>query len=137
MSDFATPAMLYTALVTMLTVVLFFYTGVLVGRMRGKHAIKAPAMTGHPEFERAVRVQMNTLENAVAFIPALWVSAIWFGGYIPAAAGVVWLVGRILYMFGYMSAPEKRSTGFLIQSLGLVALIILGFWGVFRTFLMV
>ena len=135
MSGIATPDMLYTAAVTILAVLLFFFMAMNVGRMRGKHGIKAPAMTGHDEFERAVRVQMNTIEGAIAFLPALWVAAIWFGGWIPPVVGFVWVMGRVIYMLGYMAAPEKRSTGFMIQGLALIALIILAIWGIVQTFM--
>lgn len=125
--------MLLSALVTLLTIVLFFYMGFRVGQMRGKHNIKAPAMTGNDEFERAVRVHMNSMEGAIVFLPALWVATIWFGGYIPAITGAVWIIGRVVYMQGYMAAPEKRSTGFGIQALALLVLLVLGFWGVIQT----
>ena len=127
-----TPGLTYTAAVTILAALLFFYMGIAVARMRGKHGVKAPAMMGHPEFERALRVQMNTLEGAMMFVPALWVAAIWFGGWIPAAAGLVWVIGRVVYMQGYMAAPEKREAGFLIQSLAVIALILLSAWGIGR-----
>lgn len=129
------PDMLYTAAVTILSVLLFICTGIQVGRMRGKHGIKAPAMTGHPEFERAVRVQMNTMEGAIGFLPALWVAAIWFGGWIPPLLGFVWVTGRVIYMIGYMAAPEKREIGFQIQAFALIALVLLGIWGVARGFM--
>jgi hypothetical protein len=135
MTGLASTGMLYTAAVTILTVVLFIWMGAQVGRMRGKHGIKAPSMTGHEEFERAVRVHMNTLEGAMAFLPALWVAEIWFGGWIPPVAGFVWVIGRAIYMLGYMAAPEKRETGFLIQALALVALVIMAGWGVVATLL--
>ena len=134
MNGLASADMLYTAIVTMLTVLLFFWMGMQVGRMRAKHGIKAPAMTGHDEFERAVRVHMNTMEGAMAFLPALWVAEIWFGGWIPPVAGFVWVVGRVIYMLGYMAAPEKRETGFLIQAIALVVLIILAVWGIVASF---
>jgi len=137
MAGLAVPGMLYTAAVTVLTVLLFFYMGLNVGRMRAKHGIKAPAMTGHDEFERAVRVHMNTLEGAMAFLPVLWIAAIYFGGWIPALAGFVWVMGRVIYMVGYMAAPEKRETGFTIQALALVVLIVLAIWGIVRTFMMI
>ena len=137
MAGLAVPGMLYSAAVTVLTVLLFFYMGLNVGRMRAKHGIKAPAMTGHDEFERAVRVHMNTLEGAMAFLPVLWIAAIYFGGWIPALAGFVWVMGRVIYMVGYMAAPEKRETGFTIQALALVVLIVLAIWGIVRTFMMI
>ena len=130
MGGLASPDMLYTAVVTILMVLLFFWMGMNVGRMRGKHGIKAPAMTGHEEFERAVRVHMNTMEGAIAFLPSLWIAEIWFGGWIPPVAGFVWVVGRVIYMLGYMAAPEKRETGFIIQAIALVVLIVLAIWGV-------
>ena len=137
MAGLATPGMLYSAVVTVLTVLLFFYMGMQVGRMRAKHGIKAPAMTGHEQFERAVRVHMNTLEGAMAFLPALWIATIYFGGWIPALAGFVWVMGRVIYMIGYMAAPEKRETGFTIQFLALAVLIVLAVWGIVATFMMI
>lgn len=130
MGGIASPDMLYTAIVTMLMVLLFFWMGLNVGRMRAKHGIKAPAMVGHDEFERVVRVHMNTMEGAIAFLPSLWIAEIWFGGWIPPVAGFVWVVGRVIYMLGYMAAPEKRETGFMIQAVALVVLIVLAIWGV-------
>ena len=137
MAGLATPGMLYSAIVTVLAVLLFFYMGMNVGRMRTKHGVKAPAMTGHDQFERAVRVQMNTIEGAIAFLPSLWIAAIYFGGWIPPLAGFVWVMGRVIYMIGYMAAPEKRETGFTIQALALVVLIILAVWGIVNTFMMI
>ena len=63
------------ALVTLLTVLLQFGTMYAVGKARGKYGIAAPAVAGHPAFERAYRVQMNTLENTVMFLPVLWLAA--------------------------------------------------------------
>lgn len=130
MAGLASADMLYTAVVTILTVLLFFWMGLQVGRMRVRHGIKAPAMTGHEEFERAVRVHMNTMEGAIAFLPALWVAEIWFGGWVPPVVGFVWVMGRVIYMLGYMAAPEKRETGFIIQAIALVVLILLAIWGI-------
>ena len=127
-----TPGLAYTAAVTILAALLFFYMGINVARMRTKHGVKAPAMTGHPEFERALRVQMNTVEGALMFLPALWIAALWFSGWIPAAAGLIWVIGRVVYMQGYMAAPEKREAGFFIQSLAVIALILLSAWGIGR-----
>ena len=64
-----------TSLITLLICILMLVTGFNVGRARGRYGIKAPAVTGHEMFERAYRIQMNTLENAALLLPALWVSA--------------------------------------------------------------
>ncbi|CAA9892398.1 MAPEG family protein [Candidatus Methylobacter favarea] len=58
-------------IVTILAVLQFFLFGILVGRARRQHRVKAPATSGHELFERAFRVHMNTLEQLVGFLPAL------------------------------------------------------------------
>jgi glutathione S-transferase len=74
-------------------------------------------MTGHPDFERAIRVQMNTLEWLVIFLPAMWLCAAYVSPYLAAILGLVWIVGRYLYMRAYMKEPKSRSVGFAIQAL--------------------
>ena len=104
-----------TALVTCLAVLFYFLTSVQVAKARGTFGIKAPAISGNPDFERVFRVQMNTLEWMPIFLPALWLFAIYISDAIAAALGVVWIVGRILYLTGYSKAANKRGTGFGIQ----------------------
>jgi uncharacterized membrane protein YecN with MAPEG domain len=106
------------ALVAVVTVLsLFFYLGtvLMVGQARGKHGIAAPAMVGHPAFERAVRVQANTLEGLAMYLPALWLFAVYVSPRFAAGLGVIWIVGRVLYAAGYAREPAARSTGFLVQ----------------------
>jgi glutathione S-transferase len=105
-----------TALVTCLAVLVYFLISFRVGQARGTYGVKAPAVTGHPEFERIFRVQMNTLEWMPVFLPALWLFAIYVSDAIAAALGVVWIAGRILYMTGYTEAANKRGKGFAIQA---------------------
>jgi glutathione S-transferase len=106
-----------TAIVTCLAILFYFFTGVMVGKARGTFGVKAPAVTGHPEFERMFRVQMNTLEWMPIFLPSLWLFAIYISDPIAAGIGLVWIVGRILYLTGYAQAAEKRGMGFGIQAL--------------------
>jgi len=120
----------YIALITLFAVVLMIVTAMLVGRARGKYDIKAPATTGHPSFERAYRVQANTLESAVAFLPALWVAGSYSSSKIAAALGVAWLLGRVLYITGYLKAAEKRGLGFIISFVALLGLLGFGAWGI-------
>lgn len=131
----ASPAILATALVTILVTVLYFATGVIVGRMRYKHKIAAPACSGHPEFDRAFRVQMNTLEHLPILIPLLWLTALYFSPFplIAPILGVVWIIGRILFIRGYLAAAEKRGTGFGICALAELWLLLLALTGVGMT----
>ena len=114
-----------TALVTCLALLAYFLMSFQVGKARQTYGIKAPAVSGNPDFERIYRVQMNTLEWMPVFLPALWLFAIYVGDAIAAALGVVWIIGRVLYMVGYAKAANKRGPGFAIQG-GAAAILWLG-----------
>jgi glutathione S-transferase len=108
-----------------------------VGRMRSKHDVHAPAVSGPPEFERAFRVQMNTLEQVVLFLPVLWLATVYpvVSGYLAPGLGFVWLVGRVLYSSGYMADAAKRSRGFLIAGVALLGLLVLSIVGIVHAWL--
>lgn len=112
----------YTALVALLSCLFLFVTGINVARVRVKTGLKAPATTGHPEFERAYRVQVNTLEWMPIMLPALWLFALYVSDVWAASLGLVWIAGRIWYMLGYLQAAEKRGNGFAVQALATVVL---------------
>jgi len=106
----------YTALVTLLALVVYFLLGLNVARARVRYGIKAPAISGHPDFERVFRVQMNTLEWMPIFLPALWLAAMYSSDAVAAVLGLVWIAGRLLYTIGYTQAAERRETGFFVQA---------------------
>ena len=107
-----------TALVSLVALLVYFYMGLRVGQARAKYKIEAPAVTGNPDFERAYRIQMNTLEWLPIFLVSLWAFAVfWDRDLIAAAIGAVWIIGRILYLTGYSRAAEARGRGFGIQAL--------------------
>ena len=112
----------FTALVTCLSIALYFFTSLRVSKARAAFGIKPPAISGDPGFERVFRVQMNTLEWMPIFLPSIWLFAIYISDPIAALIGLVWIVGRILYMTGYSQAPEKRRRGFGIQATAAVVL---------------
>src|SRR5437016_7476395 len=112
----------FTALVTLLAVLVYFYSSILVSRARGKFGVKLPAVSGNPDFERVFRAQMNTLEWLPIFLPSLWLFAIYISDPIAAVLGSVWSVGRVLYILGYAQAVHRRGPGFLIQALATIAL---------------
>jgi glutathione S-transferase len=114
----------WTALVSILAVLVYFWMSLQVGKARGKTGIHAPAMTGDPLLERAVRVHMNTLEWLPIFLVGLWLFAVYCNELIAAGLGVVWIVGRLIYSAGYMADPGKRSAGFFIQLLAAAVLLL-------------
>lgn len=112
----------YTAFVTLLAIALYFSTGLMVAKARQKFGVVLPATTGHSDFERVFRVQQNTLEWMPIFLPSLWLFALSISDIGAAALGLVWIVGRLIYMRGYADAAEKRHTGFMVQMLASAAL---------------
>ncbi|GAA5174873.1 MAPEG family protein [Niveibacterium umoris] len=117
-----------TAGVTLLLVLLMFGTAWNVGRAREKYGIKAPATTGNEYFERAYRIQLNTIEWALIFLPTLWIFAAFVGDRHAMIAGLVGLAGRILYAVSYQRDPATRGTGFMI---GMAAFGVAGLWSGF------
>jgi glutathione S-transferase len=113
----------YTALVSLLAVLFYFSTGYGVVRARQRFGVPAPAMSGQPDFDRAFRVQMNTLEWMPVFLPLLWLFALYVSDIGAAALGLVWIAGRILYMVRYTAAASKRGPGFTLQ--GAVCIVLL------------
>jgi glutathione S-transferase len=139
MPIFATQGGLMSAVVTILAILLYTLMMVRVGQMRGKHSVKAPAMSGHPEFDRAFRIHYNTLEALPVFFALLWLATIYFHmlPWLPALVGLIWVIGRFLYMNGYMADPAKRSTGFSIATLCQLVLLILAIVGIVQTWMAV
>ena len=114
----------YSAIVTVLAVVFYFFIATRVGVARQKFGVKLPAIAGHPDFERVFRVHMNTLEWMPIFLPLLWLCAIFFSDGVAALLGLVWIAGRVLYFTGYTKAVEKRRSGFFIQAMACVLLLL-------------
>ena len=116
------------ALVTLAALGFYFVTVMCVGAGRRASGISAPTMTGHPQLERAVRVQMNTLEWLPIFLATLWLFAVLvpapYGRWGGLVLGLIWIVGRYIYMTAYMADPAKRSAGFGIQGLSCVVLFV-------------
>lgn len=127
----ATPDIIFTAAVTILAALICLWTAILVARTRGKHKVSPPAMTGSFEVECALRVQANTVEQVVIFLPLLWVAALYFHmlGWLAPLIGLCWCLGRVLYALGYMIEPKKRELGFGISVFASIALAILGVIG--------
>jgi glutathione S-transferase len=112
------------SLVTILALLLLFVVTINVGRARIKYGVKAPLVVGDPAFERALRVQQNTLEQIVLFLPAMWIFGTVFSPIYAAILGAIWIVRRIIYAWGYYQAAEKRGPGFGISSLATIVLIL-------------
>ena len=113
----------YVAIVSLLALLTYFWMGLMVGRARSKSGISAPAMTGDPLLERTIRAHFNTLEWLPLFLVPLWLFAIYWNDLVAAAMGGVWIVGRILYVRGYIEHEKKRELGFMIQAFATAVLL--------------
>jgi glutathione S-transferase len=114
----------YVHIVILLALVEFFYFSLLVGRARGRYNVPAPATTGNEMFERYFRVHMNTLELLVMFIPSILLFGQYFSPYVAAALGVVFLIGRLVYLSAYVKEPKKREVGFGLSMVPIMILVI-------------
>jgi uncharacterized membrane protein YecN with MAPEG domain len=107
---------------------------VMAGQARGRYGVAAPATTGHPIFERHFRVQQNTVEQLVIFLPALFLFANYANEGVAAALGLVFILGRALYARGYVLDPAKRGPGFLLTVIANVSLLLGGLVGAVLAF---
>jgi glutathione S-transferase len=114
----------WTALVTVLAILFYFYTSLRVPAARRKYGVPVPAISGNLDFECVFRVQANTLEWMPIFLPLLWLFAYYISDIGGAVLGVVWIGGRVLYMVSYSEAADKRGPGFGIQATACAALLI-------------
>jgi glutathione S-transferase len=108
---------IYTTIVTLLALLLYQVVSMGVGKARAQYGIKAPAVTGNEHFERAYRVQMNTVEQMVFFLPALWLCAVLLSDIGAAVGGLIWVIGRAIYAVTYRNDPATRGPGTMITVL--------------------
>jgi glutathione S-transferase len=119
----------HAAVITLLTVLLLAIAMSLVSRARGTYKVAAPAVTGHPGFERTFRAHQNTLEQTVMFLPTLWVASVFGNPTWAAWAGYAWLAARTWYLAAYIAEGGKRGPGFTLAALAWVALWIIALAG--------
>ena len=119
----------YVAIVTCLALLQAFVFAVQVGQQRARHNVKAPAITGAPEFERAFRVHQNTLEQLIIVIPSLWIFSSYWNASVGAAIGLVFVISRQVYRSAYLADPAKRSAGFGIGAAATTVLLLGGLVG--------
>jgi glutathione S-transferase len=124
--------MAYVDIVTALALLQFVAFGWQVARARGRYEVPAPAVTGHPIFERYFRVQQNTLEQLVLFVPGLYLFTRYFNPLWGAGLGAVYLVGRQVYSASYLKDPRSRSAGFGLTFLPILVLVLGGLVGAVR-----
>jgi glutathione S-transferase len=125
-------SMPYVDIVTALAVLQFVVFGFRVGGARGRYGVKAPAITGNEIFERYFRVQQNTLEQLIVFLPGLYLFSHYLNPLAAAMLGAVYLIGREVYAASYVKDPAKRGMGYGLTFLPMVILVLGGSFGAVR-----
>ena len=123
------------AVVIVLALLQYVVFAMLVGRARGKYGVKAPAVSGHEMFDRYFRVHQNTLELLVAAVPAMWLYGTYVSTTWAAVLGLVYVVGRVAYLVGYVADPAKREIGFALSVMPVIVLLLGALWGAGRALL--
>jgi uncharacterized MAPEG superfamily protein len=124
--------MQWVELVTLLALIELFFFSLLVARARGRYDVKAPATTGHEVFERYFRVHQNTIELLILLLPSMWIAFRVWGSYFAAGFGLVYLIGRLIYLRAYVSDPKSRSLGFVLSIFPILILMFGALIGVIR-----
>jgi uncharacterized membrane protein YecN with MAPEG domain len=124
--------MAWVSLVIVLALIEFFVFLFQVGRARDRYGIAAPATTGNEIFERHFRVQQNTLEQLLLFLPSIWLFGTFISATWAAALGAIFIVGRAIYAVTYVRDPKSRSVGFLLSMLPNAVLMLGALYGAIR-----
>jgi glutathione S-transferase len=123
----------HVEIVILLALIEYMVLGFLVARARAKYGVKAPAITGPEAFDRTFRVHQNTLEALIVFLPALWLFGIYVSASVAAGLGLLWIIGRAMYAWGYLAAAEKRGPGAGICGIVQMVLVLGALIGVIRS----
>ena len=117
----------YADIVIVLALFQYIYFSMQVGSARGKNKIPAPKVTGDDEFERRFRIQQNTMEQLIVFVPAMFLFSYYLNPVWAAIFGSIFIIGRFIYAAGYLKDPSKRGPGMIITLLSNVILVA-GHW---------
>jgi uncharacterized membrane protein YecN with MAPEG domain len=118
--------MVYVDIVVALAAIQFLVFGMQVGAARGRYGVKAPAVSGNEIFERYFRVQQNTLESLVIFLPGIYLFSRYVNPVWAAGLGAVYLAGRQLYAISYVKNPASRGPGFGLSMIPTMVMLVGG-----------
>ena len=122
----------HATLIVLLALLQYVWFTARVGLARGKYGVNAPACDGDETFDRLFRVQQNTMEQLLVFIPASYVFAFYLSELWVLVPGLAFLLGRFLYSIEYIKDPKTRTPGMAMTLLANMVLVVGGFYGLMR-----
>ena len=114
----------YAVIIILLALLQYSYFAFTVGLSRNKLEVFAPKISGHDIWERTFRVQQNTLEQLIIFIPGMLAFSFYVSGVWVLIPGIGYLLGRQLYSYLYVKDPKSRTPGFLLTFFSNMILVI-------------
>lgn len=112
------------ALIILIALAQYVYFTLRVGAARAACGVEAPRTSGDERWERLYRVQMNTLEQLIVFVPAMMLFASYTSERWAWLPGVVFILGRQLYAWEYARDPKSRGPGMGITLLANAVLLV-------------
>ncbi len=114
----------YAVIVIMVALIQYEYFATITGTSRSKHGVHPPKTTGNETWERLFRIQQNTLEQLIVFVPGVVAFAWFVSPKWVIVPGVAFIAGRQLYSWSYLKDPKGRGPGFAMTFLSNAALVI-------------
>ncbi len=119
-------------LIVLLALLQYVWLTMRVGMGRGKYHVDAPACEGDENFERLFRIQQNTMEQLIVFIPATYAFVLYMSSKWVLALGAVFIISRFLYSAEYLKDPKTRTPGMALTMLANVILILGALFGLLK-----
>ena len=122
----------HATLIVLLALLQYVWFTARVGLARGKYNVNAPACDGDETWNRLFRIQQNTMEQLIVFVPATFAFAYYVSELWVLIPGLAFLVGRFLYSAEYLKDPKTRTPGMSITLLSNVVLVLGALFGLMK-----
>ena len=122
----------HATLIVLLALLQYVWFTGRVGAARGKYKVNAPACDGDENWNRLFRIQQNTMEQLIVFVPATYAFAFYLSELWVLVPGLGFLVGRFLYSAEYLKDPKSRTPGMAITLISNVVLVLGALFGLVK-----
>jgi glutathione S-transferase len=114
----------YTFIIILIALLQYLFFVGRTGFSREKYGVKAPKTAGHDVWERIFRVQQNTMEQLIIFIPGMLLFSQYVGVVWALIPGLAFVIGRQIYSHLYVKDPASRGPGMIMSFFANIALVI-------------